>query len=105
MLITIIAGAFVLGVVILVHEFGHFIVAKASGIFVKTFSIGFGKKLLKKRFGETEYAVSILPFGGYVKFAGEADGSEEEPSAEEPPSGEIPDADIPARGFVPRASQ
>ncbi|MCK5619706.1 MAG: site-2 protease family protein, partial [Candidatus Krumholzibacteria bacterium] len=61
MLLTVIAGAFVLSVVVLVHEFGHFIVAKWSGVFVKTFSIGFGKKILKWRPGETEYAISILP--------------------------------------------
>ncbi|NIM19078.1 MAG: RIP metalloprotease RseP [Candidatus Latescibacteria bacterium] len=94
MLITIIAGAFVLGVVILVHEFGHFIVAKVSGVFVKTFSVGFGKKLLKKRFGDTQYALSALPFGGYVKFAGEVDESTDDAPAEEPPSGEVPDREI-----------
>ncbi len=85
MLFTIIAGAFVLGAVILVHEFGHFIVAKASGVFVKTFSIGFGRKLLRRRFGQTEYALSALPFGGYVKFAGES-----EEDVEGAPPGDIP---------------
>ena len=48
MLTTLIAGAFVLGVVVIVHEFGHFIVAKLSGVYVKVFSIGFGKKLLRR---------------------------------------------------------
>lgn len=80
MVLTIMAFFFVLGIVVLVHELGHFIVAKMNGIFVLTFSFGFGPKLIKKRIGETEYAVSALPFGGYVKFAGE---SEEEESKEQ----------------------
>jgi regulator of sigma E protease len=100
MLTTIIAGGFVLGVVVLVHEFGHFIVAKMSGVFVKTFSIGFGKKILRRRKGETEYAISILPFGGYVKFAGETeyyDDLEHPAPAEEDrkPTDDIPDSEIP----------
>ena len=102
MLITILAGLFILSVVIIVHEFGHFIVAKKSGIFVKTFSVGFGRKLIKKRIGETVYTVSMLPFGGYVKFAGE---SEDPDAAQEAPRGgdtlEIDDSQIdPKRYFV-----
>ena len=68
---TILAFVFVLGVVVVVHESGHFLVAKAVGIYCKVFSVGFGPKLLKKRIGETEYAISAIPFGGYVKMAGE----------------------------------
>ena len=71
MLLTIAAFIFTLSVVVFVHEAGHFIVAKLNGIYVITFSIGFGPKILKKRIGETEYAISALPFGGYVKMAGE----------------------------------
>ena len=89
MLITIISGVFVLGVVILVHEFGHFIVAKWFGVFVKTFSIGFGKKILRVRKGETVYALSILPLGGYVKFAGETEFYDEGEIPEPPPEEEI----------------
>ncbi len=88
MLLTIIAFIFVLSVVVLVHEFGHFIVAKMNNVYVITFSIGFGPKILKKRLGETEYAVSIIPFGGYVKFAGEMDGGEEEEDEEREPTEE-----------------
>ncbi len=98
MLTTIIAGAFVLGVVVIVHEFGHFIVAKLAGVYVKVFSIGFGKKLLRKKYGETVYAVSALPFGGYVKFAGESELNDEpEPVSTEPrgPFDEVPDSEIP----------
>jgi len=68
---TLLAFAFVLGAVIVIHEGGHFLVAKAVGIYCKTFSVGFGPKILRRRFGETEYAISAIPFGGYVKFAGE----------------------------------
>jgi regulator of sigma E protease len=103
---TILAGAFILSIVIIVHEFGHFIVAKKSGIYVKVFSVGFGRKLLKKRWGETVYALSILPFGGYVKFAGESEdaGDGEEAPVEAPQGGredETPDSEIdPDRYFV-----
>jgi regulator of sigma E protease len=97
MLTTLIAGVFVLGAVILVHEFGHFIVAKLSGIFVETFSIGFGKKILRKRVGETEYALSALPFGGYVKFAGEDMLDEDDETRNEVQ--EIDDFEVPPERF------
>jgi regulator of sigma E protease len=101
MVITLLAVAFVLGIAIIVHEFGHFIVAKKTGIFVKTFSIGFGRKILKKRVGETVYTISAIPFGGYVKFAGEL---EETDQSEAPQGGaeeEVPDSEIdPSRYFV-----
>jgi regulator of sigma E protease len=67
----ILAFVFVLGAVIVIHEGGHFLVAKAVGIYVKTFSVGFGPKLLRYRWRGTEYALSAVPFGGYVKMAGE----------------------------------
>lgn len=59
------------GLLVLIHEFGHFIVARRSGIRVEAFSIGFGKVLWQQRRGETEYRVSLLPLGGYVKMTGE----------------------------------
>ena len=61
----------VLSILIVVHEFGHFIAAKKAGVRVEVFSLGFGKKLLSRKAGDTEYAVSMLPFGGYVKMAGD----------------------------------
>ena len=73
MLLTLAAFIFVLSIVVIVHEGGHFIAAKLNGIYVVTFSIGFGPKILKKRIGETEYAISALPFGGYVKMAGDTE--------------------------------
>jgi regulator of sigma E protease len=101
MLITILAGVFILSIVIVVHEFGHFIVAKGLGIYVKVFSLGFGRKLIKKRFGGTVYAISALPFGGYVKFAGETEDGETKEAPRGSDAGEIPDAEIdPRRYFI-----
>jgi regulator of sigma E protease len=68
---TIIAFLFVLGVLIFVHELGHFLAARRLGIRVITFSLGFGPKLLKFQRGDTEYCISVVPLGGYVKMAGE----------------------------------
>ncbi len=65
----------VVGVIILVHELGHFLAARAVGIRVDRFSIGFGPKLVSFQRGETEYRVSWLPLGGYVKMAGMIDES------------------------------
>ena len=60
-----------LGVLVFVHELGHFLVARWHGVRVLTFSLGFGPKLLKFRRGDTEYCISAVPLGGYVKLAGE----------------------------------
>lgn len=65
-----------LGLLIFVHEMGHFLVAKYFGVRVEVFSLGFGKKLFKKRRGDTEYAISVIPFGGYVKMFGDELGTE-----------------------------
>ncbi|MEX2282997.1 MAG: RIP metalloprotease RseP [Gemmatimonadota bacterium] len=70
MLITILATVVVLGVLIFVHELGHFLTAKAVDIEVPRFSIGLGPKLIGFKRGETEYVISWLPLGGYVKMAG-----------------------------------
>jgi regulator of sigma E protease len=68
---TILAFLFVLGVLIFVHELGHYMMAKRLGVKVLTFSLGFGPKILKFRRGDTEYCISAIPLGGYVKMAGE----------------------------------
>jgi regulator of sigma E protease len=73
MLITILAMVIVLGVLIFVHELGHFMTAKAVDIEVPRFSIGFGPKVIGFTRGETEYVISLLPLGGYVKMAGTED--------------------------------
>jgi len=70
-IIEIIIGLFALGVLVTVHEWGHFIVAKKIGVKVYTFSIGFGKKLIRKKIWDTEYCISLIPFGGYVHMKGE----------------------------------
>jgi len=68
---TIVSFVVVLGVLILVHEFGHFIVARLSGVGVERFSIGFGPVLGRIRGKETEYCISLFPLGGYVKMMGD----------------------------------
>jgi regulator of sigma E protease len=67
----IIAAVVVLGLLIFVHELGHFIFAKLFGVGVEKFSLGFGPKVIGKTFGETEYLLSAFPLGGYVKMIGE----------------------------------
>lgn len=67
------AIVFVFGLVIFVHELGHFIVAKWMGVYAPRFSIGFGPALLKKRWGETEYVLAAVPLGGYVRMASRDD--------------------------------
>ena len=68
---TILAFLFVLGVLIFVHELGHFLMARRIGVRVLTFSLGFGPKLINVKRGGTEYCISAIPLGGYVKMAGE----------------------------------
>jgi regulator of sigma E protease len=71
---TVIQLLIVLGIMVLVHEFGHFAVAKLCGIRVEVFSIGFGKRLFGFKRGDTDYRLSVLPLGGYVKMAGDNPG-------------------------------
>src|SRR3954462_5339327 len=67
------APIIVFGLVVFVHELGHFIAAKLTGVYAPRFSIGFGPSLLKKRFGETEYVLAALPLGGSVRMASRED--------------------------------
>lgn len=69
--ISILAVAVVLGFMILIHEFGHYAVAKLLGVRVEQFAIGFGKRLFGFRKGETDYRINAIPLGGYVKMSGE----------------------------------
>ncbi len=78
---TLLAFLFVLGVLIFVHELGHFLAARRLGVRVLTFSLGFGPKLFNVKRGDTEYCVSLIPLGGYVKMAGE---NVEDPRAGKP---------------------
>jgi regulator of sigma E protease len=68
---TLLSFLFVLGVLVFIHELGHFLLARWNGVRVLTFSLGFGPKLLKVQRGDTEYCISAVPLGGYVKMAGE----------------------------------
>jgi regulator of sigma E protease len=75
-MMTIVQLLLVLGLMVLVHEFGHFAVAKLCGVRVETFAIGFGKRLVGFRRNGTDYQINALPLGGYVKMAGEIPGEE-----------------------------
>src|SRR2546429_8753939 len=83
---TLIGIFLVLGVMILVHEWGHFIVARFFGVRVDVFSIGFGPRLFGFKWGATDYRISALPLGGYVRMAGqdlsEVDAGEQKRSEE-----------------------
>lgn len=68
----IITGIIVLGALVFIHELGHFLVAKWFGVGVLKFSLGFGKKLVSRQWGETEYQIALIPLGGYVKLLGES---------------------------------
>jgi len=72
-ILAYIAPIFVFGLVVFVHELGHFLAAKAVGVYTPRFSIGFGKALWRKRWGETEYILAALPIGGYVRMASRDD--------------------------------
>ena len=67
----VLAFIFILGAAVVLHEFGHFIVAKLFKIRVETFSVGFGPRLFGKKWGDTDYRVSAIPLGGYVKLGGD----------------------------------
>ncbi|MBK5099728.1 MAG: RIP metalloprotease RseP [Desulfobacteraceae bacterium] len=73
----------VLGILIFFHELGHFLVAKYFGVKVLKFSLGFGPKLAGKKIGDTEYLLSLVPLGGYVKMLGESDDDQAEPLSPE----------------------
>lgn len=82
-ILSVILGLLVLGVLVFIHELGHFLAAKACGIRVLAFSLGFGRPLLKKVVKGTEYRLSAIPFGGYVKMAGENPEDEKSGSPDE----------------------
>ena len=80
MSVSIFSLIIVLGVLIFFHELGHFLVARLLGVGVEKFSLGFGPKLIGKKIGITEYQISAIPLGGYVKMVGESPDSELDPS-------------------------
>src|SRR5438105_10798059 len=85
----LLAFVFILGAAVVLHEFGHFIVAKLLKIRVETFSVGFGPRLVGRQWGTTDYRISAIPLGGYVKLGGdesnapiEGEGAEDIPAEE-----------------------
>ncbi len=82
-MITVVAGILMLGVLVFIHELGHFCVAKLAGVKVLKFSLGFGPRIVSRTWGETEYLISLIPLGGYVQMLGEGVGEEDEPLTEE----------------------
>ncbi len=80
---SLLAFLFVLGVLVFVHELGHFLVAQFHGVRCLTFSLGFGPKLIQTKRGDTVYCVSAIPLGGYVKMAGESAEDEREGKPDE----------------------
>ncbi|TLM68995.1 MAG: RIP metalloprotease RseP [Deltaproteobacteria bacterium] len=77
-MITVVAGIIMLGILVFVHELGHFCVAKWFGVKVLKFSLGFGPKLVSRQWGETEYLICAVPLGGYVQMLGEGNGDQGE---------------------------
>jgi regulator of sigma E protease len=73
---SLLSAIILLGIIIFIHELGHFLFAKIMGIRVLKFSLGFGPKLIGKKYGDTEYLISSIPLGGYVKMLGETPGEE-----------------------------
>jgi regulator of sigma E protease len=69
----------VIGILVFIHEFGHFIAARLCGVGVEVFSLGFGPKILKKRIGRTQYCLAAIPLGGYLKMVGEEPGGTIDP--------------------------
>ena len=91
-IISIIWVVVFISVLVIIHEFGHLIVAKLSHIAVEVFSVGFGPILLKKKIGETEYRVSLVPLGGFIKMVGEEEHAGPAPT-------EAPNPEWVGRGF------
>lgn len=75
--LTIFIALLVFGIIVLIHEFGHYIVAKKSGIKVEEFAIGMGPKIMSKQYGETLYSIRVLPLGGFCKMLGEDEDSKD----------------------------
>src|SRR4030042_724044 len=74
---TFLSAMVLFGLIIFIHELGHFLFAKLLGVRVLKFSLGFGPKLIGRKYGDTEYLISSIPFGGYVKMFGEESGEEQ----------------------------
>ncbi len=98
MLTTVLSAIFVLGLLVFFHELGHFLAAKRMGIKVERFSLGFPPRMIGKTIGDTEYCISWIPLGGYVKMAGEQPDAQSEENGGEP--WEFQSKSVSARAFV-----
>jgi regulator of sigma E protease len=96
-LLMVVIGVVVLGILVFIHELGHFIAAKMCGIRVLTFSLGFGTPLVKKEYKGTVYQISAIPFGGFVKMAGE---HPDDTNDKKPEPDEFPAKPVWQRAFV-----
>ncbi|MDP3794621.1 MAG: site-2 protease family protein, partial [bacterium] len=107
MLLTILIFIFILGLLVFVHEFGHFIVAKRRGVGVEEFGFGFPPRLIGIKRGETIYSLNLIPLGGFVRIVGEATGGEgraTEASGEASQVPGTPDRSFATRSFGERAA-
>ena len=99
-LVSTVAFIVLVGVMVVVHEFGHFAVAKLCSVRVEAFSFGFGPRLFGFKYGDTDYKVCLLPLGGYVKMTGETpdqiSGAADDESSESSPETPAPSPPIPA---------
>ena len=93
-IINLVPTLIVLGILIFIHELGHFLFAKYSGVAVEKFSIGFGPEIIKFAHKGTRYAISLIPIGGFVKMAGE--------TIEERKEGELLSTDFLAQSVIKR---
>ncbi|MCK5759697.1 MAG: RIP metalloprotease RseP [Candidatus Delongbacteria bacterium] len=100
-MLTLISFIILLGIIVFVHESGHYLAAKLFGIKVEVFSLGFGKAIVKKKIGDTEYRIAWIPLGGYVKITGMIDESfDEEKEYSEPKANEFESKNFFQKAFV-----
>ncbi|MBN2790409.1 MAG: RIP metalloprotease RseP [Candidatus Delongbacteria bacterium] len=100
-MLTLVSFIILLGIIVFIHESGHFLAAKLFGIRVEIFSLGFGKAIFKKKIGDTEYRLAWIPLGGYVKISGMVDESFDEKNvSKEPQSDEFESKNFFQKAFV-----
>ena len=100
-MLTLVSFIVLLGIIVFIHESGHYLAAKMFGIKVEVFSLGFGRAIVKKKIGDTEYRLAWIPLGGYVKITGMIDESfEEDKEYSEPKSNEFESKNFFQKAFV-----
>ena len=100
-MLTLVSFLILLGIIVFIHESGHYLAAKLFGIKVEVFSLGFGKAIIKKKIGDTEYRLAWIPLGGYVKITGMIDESfDEDKEYAEPKSNEFESKNFFQKAFV-----